>query len=113
MANILVVEDDEAIAFGLTEGLTRAGHHVRAAGTIAEARALAGPEIELALLDWNLPDGTGLAFVTELKERQKDVPIIFLTVRDDEQAVVRALSCLLYTSICFSLRLKTLSRGGY
>ncbi len=91
MVVILVVEDDESIAFGLTEGLTRAGHQVQAAGTLAQARAMAGPKIQLALLDWNLPDGTGFALASELKARRLDVPIIFLTVRDDEQDVVRAL----------------------
>lgn len=92
MAVILVVEDDESIAFGLMEGLTRAGHQVQAARTLAQARAMAGPAIQLALLDWNLPDGTGFALASELKAHRLDVPIIFLTVRDDEQDVVRALA---------------------
>jgi DNA-binding response OmpR family regulator len=82
MSRILVVEDDVAIATSLRELLTRDGHDVVVAKTIAEAHQALTPAIELVLLDWMLPDGQG---VDALKAWRKhtDVPVILVTARAD------------------------------
>lgn len=90
MAVILLLEDDENIAFGIQTGLNRSGYEVMWCKSLQEAQTAYSAEIQLVLLDWNLPDGSGYIFCQELKA-VRDIPIIFLTVRDDEQDIVRGL----------------------
>jgi DNA-binding response OmpR family regulator len=78
---VLVVEDEEAIAEPLAEGLRREGFAVTVAGTAAEA--LAAAETDVVLLDLRLPDGDGLDVCRELRARS-DVPIIVVTARGEE-----------------------------
>lgn len=90
MAVILLLEDDENIAFGIQTGLNRSGYEVMWCKSLQEAQTAYSTEIQLVLLDWNLPDGSGYIFCQKLKA-VRDIPIIFLTVRDDEQDIVRGL----------------------
>jgi DNA-binding response OmpR family regulator len=78
---ILLVEDENAIAEPLAEGLRREGFAVERAATAAEA--LAAGEADLVLLDLRLPDGDGLDVCRSLRERS-DVPIIVVTARGEE-----------------------------
>jgi DNA-binding response OmpR family regulator len=78
---VLVVEDEEAIAEPLAEGLRREGFTVTVAGTGAEA--LAADEADVVLLDLRLPDIDGLDVCRELRARS-DVPIIVVTARGEE-----------------------------
>jgi two-component system, OmpR family, response regulator RegX3 len=78
---ILLVEDENAIAEPLAEGLAREGFAVERAATAAEA--LAAGEADLVLLDLRLPDGDGLDVCRRLRERS-DVPIIVVTARGEE-----------------------------
>ena len=78
---ILLVEDENAIAEPLAEGLRREGFAVERAATAAEA--LAAAEADLVLLDLRLPDGDGLDVCRRLRERS-DVPIIVVTARGEE-----------------------------
>ena len=79
--HILLVEDENAIADPLAEGLRREGFVVDRAATAAEA--LAAGEADLVLLDLRLPDGDGLDVCRRLRERS-DVPIIVVTARGEE-----------------------------
>jgi DNA-binding response OmpR family regulator len=78
---ILIVEDEDAIAEPLAEGLRREGFEVERAATGAEA--LAAPQPELVLLDLRLPDTDGLDVCRRLRARS-DVPIIVVTARGEE-----------------------------
>jgi DNA-binding response OmpR family regulator len=78
---LLIVEDEDAIAEPLAEGLRREGFEVTRAPTGAEALA-AGP-VDLVLLDLRLPDRDGLDVCRELPERS-GVPIIVVTARGEE-----------------------------
>jgi len=82
MSRILVVEDDAAIAVSLRELLTRDGHDVVHAKTIAEANQSLTPAIELVLLDWMLPDGQGVDALRAWR-KHTDVPVILVTARAD------------------------------
>ena len=42
----------------------------------------------VTLLDWNMPDGRGDSLCQWIRGRWKELPIIFLTVRDDSQDIV-------------------------
>lgn len=78
---VLVVEDDDAIASGLLDGLTDHGFVPLRARTGREA--LAAAEADVVLLDLGLPDMDGRDVCRELRARSA-VPIIMLTARSDE-----------------------------
>lgn len=87
---LMVVEDDAVIASGLVYALEQEGYGVRQAATVAEARTLlAVTAIDLAIVDMQLPDGDGFS-VGETALAQ-GAQVIFLTVMDDEERIVRAL----------------------
>jgi DNA-binding response OmpR family regulator len=79
---LLVVEDDDAIAVPLIDGLARAGFDVDRAATGAEAlKRLAG--VELVLLDLGLPDMDGGEVCRHIRSISA-VPIIVVSARGDE-----------------------------
>ena len=93
-AMILIVEDDPSIRELLSVNLESSGHRVIEAGSAEEAEKLIMVSLpDLILLDWMLPGKSGPQFATRLREfdRTKDVPIIMLTARTDEQDRVTGL----------------------
>ena len=93
-ANILVVEDEPAIQELLALNLEHAGHHVLRARDAEEAGELVRHALpDLILLDWMLPGQSGASFARKLRqdERTKQVPIIMLTARGQEQDKVAGL----------------------
>lgn len=78
---LLLVEDDDAIAAPMARGLEREGFTVTRAVT-GEA-ALAATGYDLVLLDLGMPDMDGFAICHQLRARS-DVPIIVVTARGDE-----------------------------
>lgn len=89
MTTIYYIEDDENIARLVSEYLNRQGYSVSIFPTIAGAReAFAGKLPTLALVDWNMPDGTGSAFCRWIRSHWKDLPVIFITVRGDSRDIV-------------------------
>jgi DNA-binding response OmpR family regulator len=78
---ILVVEDEDAIAGPLTEGLVREGFEVNRVATGRDA--LEAPRPDLVLLDLRLPDLDGIEVCRELRQRS-DVPIIVVSARGEE-----------------------------
>ena len=93
-AQILVIEDEPSIREMLRFALERDGHEVHEAGSSAAARAvLADREIDLALLDWMLPGGSGLEFLRALRreERSRSLPVIMLTARTEEHDITAGL----------------------
>jgi two-component system phosphate regulon response regulator PhoB len=91
---ILLVEDEKPIRDMIAFGLRRAGFEVAEAEDCAQARAkMADNRPDLLLVDWMLPDMSGLELTRQLK-RDKDtqeVPIIMLTARADESDKVTGL----------------------
>ena len=89
MERILVLEDDLALSAGLCFELDSAGYATVAAYNCAKARYLLEQEtFSLALLDVNLPDGSGFVLCRETKARYPALPVIFLTANDLEQDVL-------------------------
>ncbi|MFH9225493.1 response regulator transcription factor [Streptomyces lydicus] len=78
---VLLIEDDNAIAEPLAEGLGRYGFAVDRVGT--GAAALAAPVPDMVLLDLGLPDMDGIDVCRTLRSRSR-VPIIMITARGDE-----------------------------
>jgi len=81
---ILLVEDDRPIAENVILALARDQIGCRHVALAAEGlAALRGGGFDLAILDVGLPDGNGFDLCRELRTFS-DVPVIFLTARDDE-----------------------------
>ena len=91
---ILIVEDEKAIRDMVAFGLRRAGFEVREAQDCREARAsIVDLRPDLMLVDWMLPDMSGLEFIRTLKrsKESEDIPSIMLTAKTEEQDKVSGL----------------------
>lgn len=90
MERILVVEDDSLLNSTLCYNLNAAGYAADGAGTISEARVLlAKKRYGLAVLDVNLPDGSGFELCREIRFEPWDTAVIFLTANDMESDMLR------------------------
>ncbi len=86
--NLFVLEDDSAIALGLTYSLENEGYNVILAKSVKEAmEIIKNQKFSLYILDLTLPDGSGYDVCKEIK-KIGDLPVIFLTAFDDEVNVV-------------------------
>ena len=84
---ILVVEDERPIREMIAFGLRRAGFEVREAADAQAGRAeVANRRPDLLLVDWMLPDTSGLEFTRALKRDRetRELPVIMLTARAEE-----------------------------
>jgi len=91
---ILVVEDEPIAQRLITVDLERAGHKVMRASSVPEAKAALREVLPaMILLDWILPDMTGVNYARQLRadERTRDIPIIMLTGRSGETDKVMGL----------------------
>lgn len=86
--NILIIEDEPAIQELLTVNLHRNGYLVICASNASEAIAHINNQLpDLILLDWMLPDISGIEFAQQIRkqERTSDIPLIMLTAKSTEQ----------------------------
>lgn len=82
MHMILLIEDDHALNMGLSYALEAEGYQVISAKDLRLGEALLrDSQVDLLLLDGNLPDGDGFTFCKRVKE-ERSIPIILLTARD-------------------------------
>lgn len=89
MSRILLVEDDTMIASGILYALETEGYETNHATGIKDARSFMEQyNFDLAIIDMQLPDGTGFDVSAIFKNTATSV--IFLTVVDDENTIVRA-----------------------
>jgi two-component system phosphate regulon response regulator PhoB len=92
--SILVVDDEAAARDILSANLRQEGYKVMCAGDVPQAEALLrGARPDLVLLDWVLPGTPGLTFARRLRDdrRTRDISIVLLTARAEEQDKVAAL----------------------
>ena len=81
---IFLIEDDEALAEGISFMLEKEGYETQRFSACSDSRrALEQTQPDLILLDWNLPDGDGLMLCREISEKWK-IPILMITARDME-----------------------------
>jgi two-component system, OmpR family, phosphate regulon response regulator PhoB len=91
---ILIVEDEKAIREMIAFGLRRSGLEVREAPDCRVARIeIADRMPDLVLVDWMLPDMSGLELTRLLKKDQqtRELPVIMLTARAEEEDKIRGL----------------------
>jgi len=89
---VLIVDDDPTMRWTLAEALRRWGYIPAEAGTVSEALAMVDAELpSVVLLDVNLPDGTGLDVLTEIKRRQSHAVVIMMTAHVVVEDTISAL----------------------
>ncbi len=93
MTNVMLVEDHasfrQAIAFFLDR---ESGCRVVAqAGTLAEARRLLTKDVDLAVVDLMLPDGSGTEFIQDLRQLNPEATALVLTATIDPEDPGRAM----------------------
>jgi DNA-binding response OmpR family regulator len=91
-AKILYVEDDEALSYVTRENLELRGYEVDYAidGEIALKKSLEN-SYDICLLDVMLPKLDGYTLATKIRERNDDVPIIFLTAKSAKEDKIQGL----------------------
>ncbi|WP_406241958.1 response regulator transcription factor [Tissierella carlieri] len=90
MKKILLIEDDENISFGIKTYLEKKDFQVEIGDTLAKGKEKFNLSYDLIILDMNLPDGIGYDFFSFVKSKSH-IPIIFLTVRDEDEEIVKGL----------------------
>lgn len=86
---LLIVEDDDAVAAALVDATTAVGHEPRRVNCGTDA-LLKHHEADLILLDLGLPDMDGLDVLRKLR-LVTNTPVIILSARNDERSIVRGL----------------------
>ena len=92
---VLVVEDEAALATMLRYNLEKQGYRVEEATDGQEALTrIAEAQPDLVLLDWMLPQMSGLEVCRQIRRRSatRDLPVIMVTARTDDQDAVRGLN---------------------
>ena len=91
--DVLMVEDQEALASSTVEYLTLSGVSAAYVSSAEEAHAaLASRKPKLVLLDVNLPGLSGFEFCRRLRRERGDIPIVFVSARTAEDDQILALS---------------------
>jgi len=81
-SRLLIAEDDEALRQMLRWEFEEMGYRVITASTCIEAlSSIAGHQVDLALLDYNLPDGIGMDLLRALRKGVPDLPVVIYSGR--------------------------------
>ena len=92
MEQLLIIEDDIGLNQGLSKALKADDRQIISCYNLNGAREqLLCGSVSLILLDINLPDGNGLDFLKEIKEKAPDIPVILLTANDTDMDIVGGL----------------------
>lgn len=83
MKKILLVEDEEMVREGLSVHLSKAGYQIQGCGSIAEFEKQKDKNIDLVIMDWELPDGEGINAIKKLRGAGDTTPVIMLTARSE------------------------------
>ncbi|MCR4938940.1 MAG: response regulator transcription factor [Treponemataceae bacterium] len=92
MEQLLIVEDDLTLNQGLCKALKDDDRQIVSCVNIAEARLqLSLGTVTFVLLDINLPDGSGLVLLREIKKEKPSLPVVLLTANDTDRDIVNGL----------------------
>lgn len=89
---VIIVEDDRLLNRALCKTFTNAGYEAAGAMSMQEAENFLEDGTALMVVDIGLPDGDGFALCRKVQESTQ-IPVIFLTARDDEADMLRAFDC--------------------
>jgi len=90
---VLLVDDHQLLTGSLSQVLAREPdiHVVGVAGTVAEAKAMAHERLDVVLMDYGLPDGTGAEAARSIKARWPNARIVMLTAINDDETVLESI----------------------
>jgi two-component system, OmpR family, response regulator len=88
---LLLLEDDLLLGEGLRDYLRAEGHVVEWCRRLDEARALQDEPFDVLLVDWQLPDGSGIEWLRGRRARGNQSPALVLTARDRLQHRIEGL----------------------
>ncbi len=92
MTGFLIVEDDRTLNEGLCKALQQKDRKIISCDCLKAARAqFALGIVDFVLLDINLPDGSGLELLKEIKEQKPSLPVVLLTANDTDRDIVQGL----------------------
>lgn len=84
-ADILIVEDDQGIQDMLLYALEPAGYRLHSAFTVKAAwKIIESKSLDLILLDWMLPDSSGIDLLHRVRKYHSMLPVIMLTAKSEE-----------------------------
>src|SRR5438105_3756742 len=84
MAKILLVDDDVSLCQTITDCLRFEHHEIETANTAREAfDCIRTGSYDLLILDWELPDATGLDICRSVRSKNGDMPILMLTAKSN------------------------------
>lgn len=90
--NLLLIEDNENIATGLIYAFKKNNHQLMFLTNVEDAKKyLQTNTPALIILDVSLPDGNGFDFYENVI-KDKKIPVVFLTAKDDENDIVKGLN---------------------
>lgn len=90
--NILVIDDDSEVQYAIATLLMNVGFNVHTASTLAEAReSVSARSYEAVIIDYLLPDGSGIDLVRELRAISPDIAIVVITGAADIPLAVKAM----------------------
>lgn len=90
--NLLLIEDNENIATGLIYAFKKNNHQLMYLTNVEDAKKyLQKNTPALIILDVSLPDGNGFDFYENVI-KEKKIPVVFLTAKDDENDIVKGLN---------------------
>lgn len=88
---LLLLEDDELLGSGLVDYLGSEGHAVDWCRKLADAAGRRGEPFDAWLIDWQLPDGSGLDWLRAQRARGDLTPAVVMTARDRLQQRIEGL----------------------
>ncbi|MCH9741178.1 MAG: response regulator transcription factor [Epsilonproteobacteria bacterium] len=91
--HILIIDDNQELVFGLKKLLLEASFDVHTAYALEEGNAaLEKQNYDLIILDWMLPDGSGVEFLKMQRQRYNDTtPVLLLSSKGETTEKVEAL----------------------
>uniref|UniRef100_UPI003D7F8748 sigma-54-dependent transcriptional regulator n=1 Tax=Pedobacter sp. TaxID=1411316 RepID=UPI003D7F8748 len=92
MAKILIIEDDLTFSQLLEGFLRKHGHQATAVHDVKKSLSLLAQEdFDLLLVDYRLPDGTGLDVLTHVRQQGSTMPFIIMTSFNDVRTAVKSI----------------------
>ncbi len=94
MQHILIIEDEPGIYNFLKQGLEEEGYRITIASDGKQGIELFQSEKpDLILLDWMLPKMNGIDVCKAIREKDTEIPVLFLTAKDTVQETIEGLQC--------------------
>lgn len=89
---LLIIEDETTLSKTLSDGLKDLGYQNDVADNIKSGEYFSNiRNYDLVLLDWMLPDGSGIDMIKKLKDKYEKMSIIVISARDDKASEIEAL----------------------